>query len=179
MCIMMKTWCHMMCVMTQVAAPKPKVWEKQKKKKGKAKKKPVKVLATTKKATTLTPGGTPMASGDKDESKDSNPSTPNGVSMTVSRLSRDPRFPSFFPILVFLKISWFLFVFLRHTFCHTSKLYMRISELCKFCSEYQNVANFATIFIQNLTRCKVKECHKLLRICPTCSDSCVEQPELS
>ena len=94
-----------MCVMTQVAAPKPKVWEKQKKKKGKAKKKPVKVLATTKKATTLTPGGTPMASGDKDESKDSNPSTPNGVSMTVSRLSSDPRLPSFFPVLVFLKIS--------------------------------------------------------------------------
>ncbi|KAI0226507.1 J domain-containing protein [Lamellibrachia satsuma] len=72
----------------QVVARKPKVWEKQKKKKGKAKtnkKKPVKPLPTVKKATTvttitptLTPTGTPSASGDKEELKDSNPSTPNG-----------------------------------------------------------------------------------------------------
>ena len=80
---------------TQVAARKPKVWEKQKKKKGKAKtnkKKPVKPLPTVKKATTvttitptLTPTGTPSASGDKEELKDSNPSTPNGVSVRVNR----------------------------------------------------------------------------------------------
>ena len=78
--------------MTQVAAPipKPKVWEKQKKKKGKAKKKPTKALATTKKATTLTPGGTPTASGDKEEPKDSNPSTPNGVSLS------NPSFSTFY-----------------------------------------------------------------------------------
>ncbi|KAK2171190.1 hypothetical protein NP493_1094g02025 [Ridgeia piscesae] len=68
----------------QVAARKPKVWEKQKKKKGKAKtgkKKPVKPVVPLKKpmtATTLTPTGTPTASGDKEEPKDSNPSTPNG-----------------------------------------------------------------------------------------------------
>ena len=37
-----------------------------------------------------------------------------------------------------------------------------ISELCKFCREYQNVANFSIICLrQNLNCCKDKERHKL------------------
>ena len=67
-------------------------------------------------------------------------------------LTSDPSFPTFCPVLVFLKMSYLLLVFgvLRASKYATIIKMWQISELPELCREYQNVANFATIYYLQL-----------------------------
>ena len=84
------------------------------------------------------------------------------------RLSSDPRFPSFSylfcPVLVFLKMSYFLCFYAANLASTIKNLQM--SELLTFCRKYKNVASFATIFgaksktLQSSRTPQMSNCHK-------------------